>query len=79
MPPCVTGTWLAPCQYMGNENIKKMNPDDNEVLDTSGGEMPNPLKKMTEKAADAAKAFEQKVNPKTDQDIQNDDKQKKAG
>jgi len=69
---------------MENENLKKVNPDDNEVLDTSGGEMPNPLKKMTEKAADAAKAFEQKVNPlnpkadpKLNKDV--DDEQKKAG
>jgi hypothetical protein len=72
---------------MENEKIKKVNPDDNEVLDTSGGEMPDPLKKMTEKAADAAKAFEQKVNPKMDpkvnrdagQDADQNDEQKKAG
>jgi hypothetical protein len=62
---------------MENEKLKKVNPDENEVLDTSGGEMPNPLKKMPEKAADAAKAFEQKINPKIDPKV--DDDQKKAG
>lgn len=76
---------------MANENLKKPNTDENEVADTSGGEMPNPLKKAPESAADAAKAFEPQVaskinpkgNPKADPKIQtktkNDEKEKKAG
>jgi hypothetical protein len=77
---------------MESEKIKKVAEklveDVNEVLDTSGGEMPNPNQKGVENAADAAKAFEpriaDKMNPKVNpkevpkENIQ-DDKIKKAG
>lgn len=74
------GTSLAPCQNMANEKIKKTDKDENEVLDTSGGEMPNPNQKMTEKASDAAKAFEPQVNPKISPQVHpKEEKEKKAG
>jgi len=77
---------------MDTEKIKKVGEkvvkDVNEVLDTSGGEMPDPNQKVPENAADAAKAFEpriaDKMNPKVNpkevpkENIQ-DDKIKKAG
>jgi hypothetical protein len=65
---------------MSDEKLKKVgekiSKDVNEVLDTSGGEMPNPNRKPAENAADAAKAFETKVAGKKETQ---DDKIKKAG
>jgi hypothetical protein len=91
-----TGTWFAPRYFMSDEKFKKIgekiSKDVNEVLDTSGGEMPDPNQKPAENAADAAKAFEAKVvgkiNPKLDPKKavseetpteSKDDKIKKAG
>jgi hypothetical protein len=50
---------------------KNVKNDENLVLDTQGGEMPDPNHKLTEKASDAADAFK-KQKP----DVQQEQKKK---
>jgi hypothetical protein len=48
---------------MKNVN-KSSNNEENLVLDTQGGEMPDPKHKLVEKASDAARAFEKNTRNK---------------
>jgi hypothetical protein len=57
---------------MANEKVKKQE-EENLVIHTPGGEMPDPNQRTAEQASEAGKAFEQQ------QESQKDQTQKKAG